>query len=57
VRKYCQICRYYRHYRLYEYIMKGRVFMTLEQREVDGVEPLKEFAPLAEGLLLAPEQS
>lgn len=37
--------------------MKGRVFMTLEQRDVDGVEPLKEFAPLAEGLLLAPEQS
>lgn len=43
---------YYRHFRLYEYIMKGRVYMTFEQTEINGVEVVREPKPLAEGLLV-----
>jgi hypothetical protein len=44
--------RYYRHFKLYEYALRGRVHMSLEQAAPHGLETVAPPRPLSEGVLM-----
>ena len=41
---------YYRHYKLYEYAMKAKVLMSFDQIDLNGIEEVKTFPSLSEGI-------